>query len=198
MAATAAFTALFFWYGLGLVHGARGQKERMAHQRSEGKVGTPLDQKVDHLLEETRLALPGAQASLGFQLTIVLTSAFAALSESLQALHAISMGLVGLAVVLMVTPAAYHRVVYAGEYSEAFHRIGSRLLMAALLLLGLGMAGDAYVVIAKITASTQRAALAAALALVAFAGLWFAWPLIARQRRSAGLSAVQPRSASTP
>jgi hypothetical protein len=198
IAVAATFTALFFWYGLGFAHRARGEKQRMAHQLSEEKVGTPLSQKIDHMLEEARLALPGAQALLGFQLTIVLTSAFTALSESLQALHAISMGLVALAVILLVTPAAYHRLVYAGEYSEAFHRMGSRLLMIALMPLGLGMAGDACVVIAKITGSMQLGALAAALALSAFAGLWFAWPLIARQQRSAELSAVQRRSAAHP
>ena len=39
--------------------------------------------------------------------------------------------MVALAVVLLMTPAAYHRIVYAGEDSQDMHRVGSALVTAA-------------------------------------------------------------------
>jgi hypothetical protein len=75
--------------------------------------------------------------------------------------------------VLLITPAAYHRIHEAGEDTEHFHKIASRLLLAALVFLGPGMAGDLFLVIAKVTQSPSAAATTAGLLLVAFYGLWF-------------------------
>jgi hypothetical protein len=68
--------------------------------------------------------------------------------------------LVALAVVLLMTPAAYHRIVYDGEDTEDMHRVGSALVTAATAPLALGLAGDVYVVITKI-AESPAAGLAA-------------------------------------
>jgi hypothetical protein len=46
-------------------------------------------------------------------------------------MHATSLFLVAFAVVLLMAPAAYHRIVYAGEDSEDMHRVGSVLVTAA-------------------------------------------------------------------
>jgi hypothetical protein len=75
--------------------------------------------------------------------------------------------------VLLITPAAYHRIHEAGEDTEHFHKVASRLLLAALVFLGPGMAGDLFLVIAKVTQSSSAAAIIAGLLLVAFYGLWF-------------------------
>ena len=66
---------------------------------------------------------------------------------------------------LLITPAAYHRIHEAGENTENFHKVASRLLLAALVFLGPGMAGDLFVVIAK---QTQSAGTAGAIAGVCY------------------------------
>ena len=68
-------------------------------------------------------------------------------------MHAVSLFLVAIAVVLLMAPAAYHRIVYAGQVSEDMHRVGSALVTAATVPLALGLAGDVCVVIAKIAGS---------------------------------------------
>ena len=68
-------------------------------------------------------------------------------------MHAVSLFLVAIAVVLLMAPAAYHRIVYAGEVSEDMHRVGSALVTAATVPLALGLAGDVCVVITKIAGS---------------------------------------------
>jgi uncharacterized protein DUF6328 len=76
---------------------------------------TPLHAKIEQLLTEARVILPVAQALFGFQLAIVLTHAFEQLPRHSRIIHAASILLVALAVVLLMAPAAYHRIVYSGE-----------------------------------------------------------------------------------
>jgi hypothetical protein len=93
--------------------------------------------------------------------------------------HATSLLLVALAVVLLMAPAAYHRIVYEGEVSVDMHRVGSALVTVATIPLALGLAGDTYVVIGKITASPTAATSAAGAAFTLLIGLWQAYPLVA-------------------
>ena len=60
------------------------------------------------------LALHGAQALLGFQLVGVLLGGFEHLPASSQYIHVVSLGLVTLSTILLMTPAAYHRLVEQG------------------------------------------------------------------------------------
>ena len=61
-------------------------------QRNE-RPPTPLHVKIEQMLTEARVILPGAQALLGFQLAVVLTQAFDRLPPSSKTLHAMGWGL---------------------------------------------------------------------------------------------------------
>ena len=139
------------------------------------------------MLTEARVILPGAQAIFGFQLSVVLTQAFEKLPDLSRIAHALSIGFVALAVVLLMAPAAYHRLVYAGEDNEEMHRTGSLLVTLATVPLAIGLAGDLYVVIAKIAESSLIGIAAAVAALLLLLGLWYGFPLVmlaARQHTS--------------
>jgi len=173
--------ALFAWYGWGAIRKASlGRKERQmtAMQRNE-RENTPLHTKIEQMLTEARVILPGAQALLGFQLAIVITQSFEKLPPLSQAMHALSLGLVALTVILLMAPAAYHRIVYAGEDAAEFHRTGSILVTAATVPLALGMSVDLFVVMAKI-AGIEAGAIIAVLALVGFVALWHVYPAVRR------------------
>jgi hypothetical protein len=129
------------------------------------------------MLTEARVVLPGAQALFGFQLAIVLTQSFEQLPSMSRIIHAASLFLVALAIVMLMAPAAYHRIVYAGEDTQDMYRIGSALVTMATVPLALGLAGDIYVVIAKIANSSAAGWLAGALGLIVLIGLWHAYPL---------------------
>ena len=92
-------------------------------------------------------------------------------------IHAASIFLVALAVVLLMAPAAYHRIVYAGEDTQDMHRVGSILVTVATVPLALGLAGDIYVVMAKIAGSPIAGLVAGVLGLIVLIGLWHAYPL---------------------
>jgi hypothetical protein len=64
--------ALVFWYGLEFIVKERVPRRSMR----EKETPTSLSAKIDQMLTEARLILPGAQALLGFQLTVILTRTF--------------------------------------------------------------------------------------------------------------------------
>ena len=105
------------------------------------RADTPLQVKIEQLLTEARVVLPGAQALFGFQLAIVLTRTFERLPKVSITVHAASLFLVALAVMMLMAPAPYHRIVYAGEDTEDMYRVGSALVTGATLPLGLGLVG---------------------------------------------------------
>jgi hypothetical protein len=174
-----AVLALGAWYALPYASRAAvgGAESDMRAPRS-----TPLATRIEQMLTEARVVLPGAQAMLGFQLSIVLTRSFDALPAAGRGVHAASLCLVAVAVVLLMAPAAYHRIVYGGQDSEAMHRVGSIMLTAATVPLAAGLAGDIYVVIAKITESERTGLAAGTIALLLLVGLWHLFPLAARRR----------------
>jgi uncharacterized protein DUF6328 len=105
------------------------------------------------VLTEARVILPGAQALLGFQLTVTLTRAFGQLSDSLKLFHVASLCCVAVAIILLMTPAALHRISFAGEDTPSFFTIGSWFVVLAPAPLAIGIAGDLYV--ATSTAATS-------------------------------------------
>ncbi|HET7185292.1 MAG TPA: DUF6328 family protein [Terriglobales bacterium] len=125
------------------------------------------------VLIECRMALPGAQAFLGFQFAIVFTESFEKLPRSSRLIHFGALVSTTLAIVLLIAPAAYHRLAEAGQDTERVHTTASRLLLAALVFLAPGMAGDLYVVLAKVVGSRTVAVAMAGGLLAAVYALWF-------------------------
>jgi len=144
---------------------------------------TKLADKVDHVLTEARVVLPGAQALLGFQFIAVLAEGFDTLSSTSKYLHLFALALIALSTVLLMTPAAYHRIVEEGEDTEHFHQLASKFVLAAMATLALGIIVNFYVVVEKVTASIPLALSSAAIMLILFYGFWFGYTLVRRQRQ---------------
>ena len=144
---------------------------------------TAIHEKIQHVLTEARVVLPGTQALLGFQLAIMLEEGFTGLAPWLRYVHLASLACIALSIIALMTPAAYHRLVAAGEDTEAFHRLAGRLLVAAMVPLALGLCGDVLVVAHKVTGRTPLAVGGAAALLALCAGLWFGFPLARRRGR---------------
>ncbi len=194
--AATGFVAVAFWYALeALEKQSSGHTERRMSAREKDKLEDPgLHEKIDQMLTEARVILPGAQALLGFQLAIVLSQSFAKLSDGVKSLHGAALLCVALSIVLLMAPAAYHRIVYAGEDSEGFLRTGSRFVTLSTVPLALGLAADVYVVCTKIFASYLAAGAAGLAVLVLLVGLWHALPCALRRWRAPASGRVMGRS----
>jgi hypothetical protein len=177
--------ALLFWYGIGAWRKrSTGQAERAMTSRQEDTVEQlALHDKIDQMLIEARVILPGSQALLGFQLAIVLTQAFERLPSTLKLVHGLALLFVALSIVLLIAPAAYHRIVYKGEDSEEFHRIGSRFVTSSTIPLALGLGADVFVVGTKIVPSELASAIIAIAVLALLLGFWQGLPWLTRWRR---------------
>ena len=142
-----------------------------------------LEERINLALTEVRVVLPGAQALLGFQAAIMFTDPFARLPGALKYTHLASLLLIVLTVILLMTPAAYHRIGEQGRFSPHLHRFISRTLLAAMATLALGITAELYVVAHKITQSHPASITLAALTLATFYALWFAYTLWTRRHR---------------
>lgn len=143
-----------------------------------------LSDKIRHVLTETRVVLPGTQALLGFQLIVLLMDGWDKLPQSSQRVHLAALTATAISAIWLMTPAAYHRIVEGGEETERFHQCASKYLLAAMVVLALGIVGDYYVVARQITGSVGLSAAAAGFLLALFYGLWFVLPLVTRRLKT--------------
>lgn len=180
--------ALYFWYGLEAIRRREREpeikeKQMESEKEDEESGGAKVKDKIEQALMEMRVVLPGAQALLGFQFATMLMEAFEKLPASSKYVHLASLALMALTVIILMTPAAYHRIVERGEETEHFHRFASRMLLIAMVPLALGMCGDLFVVVRKITHSALAGIIGAGVMLIFFYGLWFGYTFYQRGRR---------------
>jgi hypothetical protein len=168
--------ALGLWYGPALIWRTKTRSETKTKGIARMEK-TPLRDRVEQVLTEARVVLPGIQALLGFQLATMLTDGFDKLPQSSKYIHLISLILMGLCVILLMTPAAYHRIVERGQDTESFHKVASSLLLLVMIPLPLGICGDLFVVLRKVTDSISLSIGLALLIVICFYGLWFGLPL---------------------
>ncbi|HEY1937196.1 MAG TPA: DUF6328 family protein [Candidatus Angelobacter sp.] len=186
-AATCLF-ALAVWYGslLSPENLRRQQKPESLVQKSQQRrqqEQADLSNRIKKVLIECRMALPGAQAFLGFQFAIVFAQGFAELPRSSQLIHFGSLIATTISIVLLIAPAAYHRLAERGQDTEHFHKVASSFLLASLVFLAPGMAGDLLVVIQKETGSVALSTWISLGVLLGFYALWFGVSLWKRRMR---------------
>jgi hypothetical protein len=171
-----AIAAAIAWFGIEFIVGSKKDDGSMQ------VANTPLSTKVEQLLTEARLIIPGAQALLGFQFIAMLTSGFDRLPQTVKAVHALALCLVAINVILLMTPAALHRLSFNGEDSRAFLRIGSALVIAAPGFLAAGIAAETFVVLHKVSSNAAWPPIGALISFAALIGLWYALPAWLRIR----------------
>jgi hypothetical protein len=164
--------SLLLLYGLGLVlRRPVGRKQLPDH------AATPLKTKIEQMLTEARVIIPGGQALLGFQFVCTFTRSFKELPLSVQYLHAAGLCAVALSVLLLMTPAALHRIAFHGEDDASFFRIGSALVVAASIPLAAGISAEIAVVFFKVTERLGSASVAGATVLCVLLGVWLGYPI---------------------
>jgi Family of unknown function (DUF6328) len=168
----------FCWFGVAWLIG-----DRRRQTMPDDSGATPLSTKIEQMLTEARVIIPGCQALLGFQLIAMLTNAFEQLPADAQIIHTAGLCSVMVATIFLMTPAALHRESFGGNDTESFLRLGSGFVIAATLPLALGIAADVYVVFLKITHSRTLTSAASLTLLLTMLGLWYLYPMWLRRHR---------------
>ncbi|MGH6645185.1 MAG: DUF6328 family protein [Bradyrhizobium sp.] len=139
-----------------------------------------LEEAATHTTDEARMILPGVQAIMGFQLIAVFNQRFETLDAEDQAVHLAAFFLITLAMGLLMTPAAYHRLAERGSVTKGFVNLASGLIAFALLPLLIGLAMDSYILVLLVS-HDAAVSLAAGMGVAgALAGMWFGLPLLSR------------------
>jgi hypothetical protein len=110
----------------------------------------------------------------------MLTTGFDRLPDTAKIVHAAALCLIGLNVIIMMTPAALHRMSFGGEDSLRFLRMASAFVIAGPAFLAAGIAAEIYVVFLKALNSPPGAVGASVVALLILGGVWYVWPLALR------------------
>src|ERR1700687_3263323 len=122
------------------------------------------------------MVLPGIQALFGFQLVAVFNQRFEEFSAFEQRLHFLALSLIAISITLVMSPAAFHRHRGAREVSDTFILVSTRLLLAAMMCLALGLSLDFYLIARLILDETWVWLFALGL----FAALIFFWVVFPR------------------
>ena len=181
LAVVALVAGLAILYGLGvcLRYRVPPGENRMT---DELDTDTSLHAKIEQMLTESRVVLPGAQALLGFQFLATLTKAFEGMPWYLRNVHFAGLAAVALCTILLISPAAVHRLTFKEQDVERFHRIGSILIGVALVPLLVGICADVYVAMVRICASGLAAAIVSGVTACLLIYLWYGMPLLLRRR----------------
>jgi hypothetical protein len=134
------------------------------------------DRQLIELLNELRVALPGAQVLLGFLLTAPLASGFARTTRFDRILLYLCTLVTALGVLFLMAPAVYHRVRWEEGGKEDVVIVGHRLFLIGTACLAFGLLCAVFVIgelLFGVIAAASAAAIAAAVVVVT----WYALPL---------------------
>lgn len=147
-------------------------------------------ERYGELLAELRTIIPGVQVLFAFLLTVPFSSRFAALDDLGVQVFTIALVGVGLATVVLLTPAAYHRLTPTHDRRRRI-KLGVRVTIVGMVLLAASITAALFVV-ARLIFTTQSAPpvdtvgstviglVIAGIVGVAAVALWFLLPFLRR------------------
>jgi hypothetical protein len=137
------------------------------------------DRNLAELLQELRVAGLGVQVLFGFLLSLPFTTVFRQLSGGERNLYLACLTLAAVATALLLGPVAYHRLVFRQGQKEKLVRAANVMAILGLVTVGLAVSASVLLVTGFV-AGYGPGLVIAALVLVMFGLLWFAFPLTRR------------------
>ncbi len=140
-----------------------------------------LDQEWSELLEEHRVAMPGAQVLFTFLLILPFQNRFEQLTQAQQGLYFGAFICASIGIVLLITPTASHRIRWRQHDKEALLRNATKTSIAALVFLAAAMTSSVFLV-GDFLFELPTAVISTAVIASLFAFFWFALPIFRRLR----------------
>jgi hypothetical protein len=141
--------ALLLWYWAGWRHHMTDQEEEIMDKRRPKTDPEKLPQRIERMLSEIRVVLPGVQALLGFQFSAILQQSFENLSSLDKHVHVGALISMAVAGTLLMAPAAYHRLATRGDAAPSVLSFGHRAILIAMAALSVGLSADIFVILNK-------------------------------------------------
>ena len=134
------------------------------------------DRQLTELLNELRVALPGAQVLLAFLLTAPFQSRFGHATGLVRGVLFAGVLLTAVGIVLLLAPSVYHRIRWNEGGKEDVVRVGHTLFLVGTGFLALGMLCAIFVV-ADFLFGLVAAIVAVAVLVVLVVATWYALPI---------------------
>jgi hypothetical protein len=134
------------------------------------------DRQLVELLNELRVALPGAQVLLAFLLTAPFQSHFTRTTGFERSVLFAGVVLTGAGVLLLMAPSVYHRIRWNAGGKEDVVRVGHVLFLIGTASLALGMFCAVFVV-AEFLFGLPAAVVGVAILLAFVVVTWYALPV---------------------
>jgi hypothetical protein len=135
-----------------------------------------LEREHEQLFHELRAIIPGAQVLFAFMLTITFTQRFEQLTGVQRSVYYGTLLCAGIALLLLLAPASFHRLRFRRHDKEVMMRIANVETIAALVLISVSVAGTIFL-ITDVMYSTEIAAAVGAAIWLCTGALWWGLPL---------------------
>ena len=152
--------------------------------RSEDAPGHDLDQEWGELVEEHRLAMPGIQVLFAFLLVLPFQNRFEELSRNQEYVYFSALVCAAIAIVLLISPTAVHRIRWRQQDKEALLHVATRTAIAGTVFIAASMTASVYLITDFLFGASVTVPVTVVLA-AAFAGFWYVLPLVRRARDQA-------------
>ena len=141
------------------------------------------DRQFAELLNELRVALPGAQVLLGFLLTVPFATRFGRVTDEQRIALFVCLLLTVAGTVLLMAPSVYHRLRWERGGKSDVVRVAHRLFLAGSACLAAGVAAVVFLVGDVLFGGIAATVSAAAVALIVVS-TWYLLP-VHRSRNAA-------------
>ena len=121
-------------------------KQRLQQEQDQEGLKERLEREHSELLDELRALIPGAEVLFGFLLAIRFTSQFKDLTTGQQHVYFVTLLATGIALVLFLAPAAYHRIRFREGDKEVMLRKGNREVVVGSFAIALALTGVILIV----------------------------------------------------
>lgn len=143
------------------------------------------DRELGELLQELRVAITGVQVLFAFLLTVPFTDRFTRLDPAQRRVYFAAVLTAAISSLLLIAPAANHRLLFREGVKEAMLRAANRLAIAGLMTLALGIGLSLYLVTTMVYATSTAVLVAIATGLLTFFA-WFVFPRLLREDERRG------------
>ncbi|HEX3647099.1 MAG TPA: DUF6328 family protein [Pseudonocardiaceae bacterium] len=140
-----------------------------------------LARNMAELLQELRVAQTGVQILFAFLLSVAFAARFGNATQLQRVTMVVTVGLTTVSAVLLIAPAAWHRVYFREGRREDIVRWGNRFALTGLAFLAAAMSGAVLLVVDAVF-GTVLAIVMGSGAAVLFYAVWFVTPVARRSR----------------
>jgi amino acid transporter len=138
-----------------------------------------INRELIELLNEIRIALPGVQVLFAFLLVVPFGPGWRHTTSFQRHAYVFSIVTAALAIVIMIAPSSYHRLLWRQPHKEHMLMTSNVLLIAGMAFLAMAISGSLFFVV-SFALGTWEAAVTTAGILGVILVLWYAMPLARR------------------